>query len=279
MDFSQVWVNYRNALLFECQHPVEVGQWHSEDVSGNRLLKTAEAPNAHFIIDVPKSIEELVQDLRPNLPWAEAHFLERVGGNPVNPPPSHEQWPWKHDKHQDGDRRFSHTYPERMWPKGAGEDDGHFHRYADEACYINHGVRYEYGDLIDLIELLVQHPLTRQAYIPIYFPEDTGLSVRHPGTRIPCSLGYHFMVRQGRMQLTYYMRSCDFVRHFNDDIYLAARLLQWVCAHVNYERIKQGYEGEPILPGKLYTHIASLHCMLGDEYKLKAMSFQDCGRQ
>ena len=67
----------------------------------------------------------------------------------------------------------------------------------------------DYGDLDDVVTLLTNDPLTRQAFLPMWFPEDTG--VVH-GTRVPCSLGYHFMQRDGRLSITYYIRSCDIVR-------------------------------------------------------------------
>jgi thymidylate synthase len=77
-----------------------------------------------------------------------------------------------------------------------------------------------------VIDLLRDRPTTRQAFIPIWFPEDTGA---HHGERVPCTLGYHLMARDGRLKIVYYMRSCDFLRHFRDDVYMAGRLCQWVC--------------------------------------------------
>jgi thymidylate synthase len=78
------------------------------------------------------------------------------------------------------------------------------------------------------------------------------------GERVPCSLGYHFLIRRGKLSCRYFIRSCDFVRHFNDDVYMTARLMQWVADQL------PGVEC-----GKLLVWVGSLHCMKGDEAKIK----------
>jgi thymidylate synthase len=118
----------------------------------------------------------------------------------------------------------------------------------------HNGIRYEYGDLMDVVEQLRKNLYTRQAVLPVFFPEDTG---NINNVRVPCSLHYHFMFRQGLLHMRYDMRSCDFVRHFRDDVYLAARLLQWMG-----QQIEQPH-------GKLYVTIGSLHAMEGDRWKLE----------
>jgi hypothetical protein len=62
---------------------------------------------------------------------------------------------------------------------------------------------------------MVREPFTRQAFLPIWYPEDTG-SVH--GERVPCTIGYHFIRRGDWVHVVYYIRSCDFFRHFRDDI-------------------------------------------------------------
>lgn len=260
--FPHIYRGYRRDLL---QAPrVDVGSWHSKSTEGNPLLVTRELPYVSFNMYVDRSILGLQHEVKPNLPWAEEHMLERLGGVPLNPPPSHVNWPWSHGQHQaEIDKKFSHTYPERMWPKYA--EAGFM---GPKETDINMGIRFEYGDLDDLVNLLISDRYTRQAYLPIFFPEDTGGSNRIK-ERIPCSLGYHFMVRnnsanQPVMDCMYTMRSCDFVRHFRDDIYMAARLLQWIAMRINEETLGEA----DILPRILRVHIASLHIMEGDKYKL-----------
>jgi thymidylate synthase len=245
--------------------PFTVGEWQSKDVSQVRQYDTYEIKDVNLMFTVPLTSDELAKamDPYPNLTWADEHFAERVGGVPLNPAPSHARWPWgRHNgTHQDGPSQvFSHTYPERMWPRYAGND----HEYilpTGEHATSNWGIRFQYGDLQDVVNLLVRSPLTRQAYLPIWFPEDTGAAHRQ---RVPCTLGYHFMIRNGAMSCRYYMRSCDLVRHFADDVYLAARLLQWVCDQVTTQNPESEYT-----PSYLRMYIASLHAFAGDKYTLE----------
>jgi thymidylate synthase len=125
----------------------------------------------------------------------------------------------------------------------------------------NEGIRYSYGDLNDLVNLLMKDPKTRQAYLPIWFPEDTGAV---HGGRVPCTLGYHFIHRDDYMDITYHIRACDALRHFVDDIYLAGRLLFWVLK--NLER-GDGYWAH-INPGKLIMHIGSFHTFYKERNQL-----------
>ena len=53
-----------------------------------------ETMNHSFQFFIPHTIKELVDEIKPNLPWADEHFDERVGGQPLNPPPSHVRWPF-----------------------------------------------------------------------------------------------------------------------------------------------------------------------------------------
>lgn len=192
-----------------------------------------------FRAPIPETISELQDNIKPNLPWAEEHFQERISGEPWNPPPSHVNWPFaqkdneKHTKYT----KFSHSYPERLWPKRAGDNT---------RVWDVEGIRFSYGDLNDVIKLLIDDPLTRQAYVPIFFPEDTGA---HHGERIPCTIGYQFIQRKGFLHCIYTIRSCDFLRHFQDDIYMAARLTQWLCWKT----------GDGWKPGFLKMDIGSLH--------------------
>lgn len=260
--------------------PLHTGEWQSKDVSAVPLYATYELVDASFRIDVPRSSEDWAKTLDPfvNLGWADEHFLERVGGEPLNPPPSHERWPWSrhNEKHQDAATQFAHTYPERMWPKRANPDELMVFKSGRQA-EAHTGIRYAYGDLYDVVQLLVRSPLTRQAFLPIWFPEDTGAVWQQ---RVPCTLGYHFMIRHGVMSMRYYMRSCDLVRHFADDVYLAGRLLQWVCNQWNNETYGMhwavsdcdaldppGYRA--VTTGHLQMYMASLHAFSGDRYTLE----------
>ena len=57
-----------------------------------------ETMNLSFQMFIPHTLEELRNEVRPNLPWADDHFEERIGGQPLNPPPSNEWWPFNQKK-------------------------------------------------------------------------------------------------------------------------------------------------------------------------------------
>ena len=226
--------------------------WQALDVSDREEMIPLELLNVTTEVPIPESVALTQALIKPNLPWAEDHFLERVSGVPHNPPPSHVNWPHArkgNEKHR-VDGKFSHTYPERFWPKWA--NGGRHERYGGDSPNI--GLRYYLGDLGDLVGLLRKDLHTRQAFLPVFFPEDTGAT---HGQRIPCTLGYHFMVRQGKMHIVYYIRSCDFLRHFKDDVYMAMRLAQWVRDQIEIEKLE-------IAMGDLTMHVASMHVFRGD---------------
>lgn len=261
--------------------PFMVGEWQSKDVSKVRQYDTYEIVDASIRFDIPETSGSLANYMAPyvNLAWAEEHFQERVGGKPVNPPPSHQRWPWaRHNgQHQNNETHvFAHTYPERMWPRFAGTA-------RSRAFEPNQGIRFEYGDLQDVVNLLGRSPLTRQAYLPIWFPEDTGAVHKQ---RVPCTLGYHFMIRDNLLSCRYYMRSCDLIRHFPDDVYLAARLMQWLanelwtCWNPWHDTAPGRAMDKMVCPdcpstikvSYLQMYIASLHAFAGDQKQLEGMA-------
>lgn len=262
-------------LAKELRHatPVHTNEWQSMDTSGSPAHATRELLNVVINRRISGSVGEWSDAIKPNLPWADEHFNERVSGTPHNPPPSHVRWPWwrasaNADHTDTSNGKFSHTYPERIWPKRAGE---YWPSFKGLSAY---GIRGRYGDLNDVVELFVRSPLTRQAYIPIWFPEDTG---NVSNVRVPCTLGYHLMIRGSEMHCWYPMRSCDLIRHMRDDIYLAGRLVQWMCEQVN-ERTNDHYgvtDPGGYRPGMLNMTISSLHAFVGDDWRLDKLSRGD----
>lgn len=257
--------------------PVDTGHWQA--LKNVPQTKTRELQNVVLEYPMPELVLTLQEELKPNLPWAEDHFLERTSGEPLNPGEQYKNWPWYRgnvDTHRvegEKEKQFSHSYMERYWPRYAGED-------ADDRGLMpkeitgNVGIRYRYGDLDDVVNLLSREPTTRQAYLPVWFPEDTG---SHHGQRVPCSLGYHFLLREGRLHCNYFIRSCDLLRHFRDDVYLTARLTQWVIDCLAYQDIpdnqppheKLPWAWEGVTPGTLTMFMSSLHVFEGDLPKLR----------
>lgn len=251
--------------------PIHTGEWQAMDTSKSRAHATHELEDVTIILDqIPETTNELA-GLIPNVdePWASDHFQERVSGIPHNPAPSALSWPYAvrgNNDHTDYRGQYDHTYPERFWPK-------HADRFASEGVDISQvssrrGIRFAYGDLHDVWQLLVRNPLTRQAYLPVWFPEDTGAV---EGQRVPCTLGYHFMIRRGRLSVRYYIRSCDAYRHLSNDIYLAGRLAQWMVEMINSAPCENEAPclEAPLELGHLTMHISSLHSFVGDTKKIK----------
>lgn len=93
---------------------------------------------------------------------------------------------------------------------------------------------------------LIKNPGTRQAIVSNYaFVLDSrNIGGAH---RTPCSMFYHFMVRDYKLNLHYVMRSCDFFTHFPYDVLLAVKMLNTMAATISY-------------PVGVFTHfVTSLH--------------------
>lgn len=219
---------------------VNVGEWQGQR-DGRPQTRTIELEDVYIETGLHFDVPLWQAMTGPNLPWAEEHFQERVSGKPLNPPPSHERWPFAQAANEEHrpDGKFSHTYPERFWPKWAGEEPAH-------TGFNMRGIRFEYGDLGNLLHMLQERKATRQAYLPVWFPEDL-YAADVVGERVPCTLGYHFLVRNNRVNVKYFIRSCDFNRHFRDDAYMAGRLAMWIAERIDAQ------------PGKLNMMISSLH--------------------
>jgi len=251
-QFDRVFGTYEALFL---NAPVVKGlSWQSTAAPA----ETVELFNHTFQMDLEgaEDLDVFQKAIQPNLPWADRHFEEeRVSGRPINPGETWKIWPYGHSaKGHLKDKIFDHSYAERYWPKHAALPDSSSPMM---------GIRFPYGDLDDLVTLLVRDPLTRQAYLPIFFPED--LAAANAPARVPCTLGYHFIRRDDKLHVVYPMRSCDFVRHFRDDVYLTIRLLLWVLEECR----KQDPVGWGIVtPGTFRMHITSLHMFVPDRQAL-----------
>lgn len=222
--------------------------WQALDVSNKPEMATFELIGPSLIAQLGSAdMNNYVVMVQPDLPWADNHFEERVSGKPLNPPPSEAWWPHSPDGNsvfKDEIGVFSHSYPERLWPKLANSTEPH------------RGIRYPYGDLMDVVNQLKKDPFTRQAYIPLFFPEDTGNCMDE---RVPCTLGWHLLRVENELHMFYYIRSVDLLRHFRNDVYMSIRLLLWVLEKVEWSGVS---------PGLFHMHISSLHCFRNDWFTL-----------
>lgn len=253
------------ALLNRQMHafsmPVHTATWQSIDISKKPEAEMRELTDLFFRCGMPsENLDYYREAIVPNLPWADRHFvLERVSGSPINPGTTWKEWPFGNSASNflEEGQVFSHTYAERYWPTHANEENLSDLRPLQ-------GIRYKYGDLGDVIKLLAKDPFTRQAYLPVWFPEDTG--VVH-GKRVPCTLGYHFLMRGNKLSVFYSIRSCDWYRHFRDDIYLTVRLVLWMLQQL---RRANGEIWNHVFPGNFSMWIGSLHLFINDYNKLYA---------
>lgn len=236
-DFSLVLKDTAEKLKTEGSL-VKPNKWQAIDAP----LGMWEILNHSFTCKIANDLTVLQEQIKPDLPWADVHFMERTSGYPLNPPPSYMIWPYyKQDENwRRVGNKFSHSYPERMFPP------------------YTTGIRYDYGNLNDVVDMLVKDPYTRQAFLPIWFPEDTGAT---HGERVPCTIGYWFIHRDNQLSMVYPIRSCDFRRHFKNDIYLASRLLLWVLDQL---KEKDSY-WESVEPGTLTMQIWNLHVFEGEQ--------------
>lgn len=171
--------------------------------------------------------------------WCNEHLAERVGGEPINPGSAYKNWPhYQQDETwRTQGTQFSHTYMERIWTNQV------------------QGIRFKYGNLSNVIDHLNYDIDTRQAFLPIWFPEDTSAAGHE---RVPCTLGYLFQRRKGYLDITYYIRSCDAIRHFRNDIFLTIGLLEFVISKLKHQ----------LKPGFMVFHCANFHCFDSDLYTL-----------
>jgi hypothetical protein len=254
--------------------PVHTGEWQAMKTGSSPMHATHELEDVSLVWDrMPSDFADIMPFV--DQPWATEHFAERVSGIPHNPAPSAVRWPYavrNNTDHTTDSGTYDHTYPERFWPQHAGHDHSDIGDWwtdggkalEDNLCGGHEGIRFHYGDLADVVSLLARAPLTRQAYLPVWFPEDTGAI---SGQRVPCTLGYHFMQRGGRLTCRYYIRSCDAYRHLSNDVWFAAALTRWITDEV-YKATADNEVSVRFRPGGLLMHIASLHSFVGDDAKL-----------
>lgn len=159
-------------------------------------------------------LEPRLEDLSPVQPWADAEFLERIS---FVGPRSGEAWKLRADVWQEfAERGFTYSY----------------------------GERYQAG-LDSIIDELRKHPESRQLFLSVWDPVLD--SDRLGDLRVPCSLGYWLVKRDGQLHMTYMERSADFATHFENDQYLSHKLQRHVANEIG-------------VPTGRFTHwIGSLH--------------------
>jgi hypothetical protein len=180
-NFKDV-IKWTSQQMYDLSYVVHTEKWQGKDIKTDPKYSMIEILNHSFTCQINGDLDSMREQINPNVSWADEHFEERVSKLPLNPPPSHERWPYaqKNNAEFGGMEKFSHTYPERIWPK-YGEMKNILR--SDLISPSLKGIRYDYGDFNDVVSLMAREPFTRQAFLPIWFPEDTGAV---EGQRVPC---------------------------------------------------------------------------------------------
>ncbi len=194
----------------------EMGIWvhpktmQDKIIEGDPDYETMELQNYSYTILDAKSSEI------PGVsqPWADAEFKERITnpwengrlGEFINPGEAYKLRGEVWDEYLN-DGKLAYTYNELLWNNNQFEK---------------------------IVNRLKKDPDSRQLWISLWDPRRDvdklgGIS------RVPCSLGYAFQVREGKLNMHYVMRSCDFSTHFANDVYLAIKLLEYVAEITGYE--------------------------------------------
>lgn len=187
-------------------------------VKGNPDYETKELQNYSYCLLNARS-----QDI-PGVtqPWADAEFKERVTD------------PWDIRTH-DG-KVDSFSIPEYINPGEAWklrEEVWSEYMHGGKLAYTYNELLWNNDQLTKIMNRLKEDPDSRQLWISLWNP-DKDPDFLGGVSRVPCSLGYGLQVRDGKLNLHYVMRSCDFVTHFRNDVYLAIKFLEWVAEKTGY---------------------------------------------
>lgn len=213
--------------VYEMGHIVHPHSMQNKVVKGDEEYSTKEITNyTYSLTNLFKKDYLFFADRRAKA-WADAEFEERVDWNYVNPGKAWElrKEIWKEFLNEKG--RFDYSYNNRM-----------------------------FLSIHEVIRELKKNPDSRQAIISIW---DARIDPFELGgkRRIPCSMYYQLMVRDGRVNIIYNQRSADVITHFGNDVYLAWQLMEYIAREID------------LRPGFLFHNIGSLHAYKKDWVTLK----------
>lgn len=206
--------------IFEMGITVKPKTMQDKNIEGNDDFSTIELSGYSFAIKDTSDKDHFIMQRGLNLQWCQDDFAERVNPDSINPGEAYKlREEWSEFVH---DGKFAYTYNERL--------------------------RYQ---LAKTISVLKEDNDSRQAVITIY-EGDKDSENRLGKKRVPCSMYYQFLVRGGKLNCIYTMRSSDFLTHFPYDIWMAAELRDLVASNI----------GTPT--GDLIFFSGSLHCYKKD---------------
>ncbi len=148
--------------------------------------------------ELPKSFGK-----ESEMDWAEAEIKERLSCEKMNPGEAYKlRGVWEEFLH---DGQFAYSYPERI------------------------------GSQVEkVIECLDRTPSSRNAIIEFWEPK---IDIDRIGgkARVPCSMYYQILIRDGKVNMIYNMRSNDLMSHWCWDIYLAIKVQEYIAEKLDRE--------------------------------------------
>jgi len=148
------------------------------------------------------------------------------------------------------DPPIMYKYKPEMYPE-------HYDLLADGRMQYTYGNRFvEFGQFVNIHEKLKKNINSKRAVMSIYTPYDTAPDRKDA----PCTLGYNFLHRDGKFNMTTFMRSWDFFGGAKTyDFALSSFIQQSFC---NWLDVK---------PGKLNYYVNSLHYYNRDQEQLEKL--------
>ena len=186
-----------------------------KNIEGNSDYETKELQNYCYTLLNAKS-SEITGVIQP---WADAEFEERIFAPSIS---------WV----ENGIRKYKTINPGEAWK--LREDVWKEYMHDGKMAYTYNERIWQNEQLEKIIARLKEDHDSRQLWLSIWDP-NTDTDKLGGISRVPCSLGYNFQFRDGKLNMHYVMRSCDFNTHFINDVYLAIKLLEYVAKEVGME--------------------------------------------
>ena len=219
--------------LLEMGVEVKTNSMQNMVIIGNEDYETKEIINYSYCL-LSLGQEDLLFKFSNCKEWAKAELSERICySTGINPGKA---WELRRD----------------LWEPFLVEDD-----MGNKIFDYSYNNRiHKHDGLLNIISELKINPSSRQCILSIWNPKD--IEFLGGKKRVPCSIYYQFIIRDGVLSIIYNQRSCDLFNHFGNDVWLAWKLMEFVAEQIN------------IKPGYLFHNITSLHVYKKDYPKLIA---------